>query len=612
MRIRKALLMGLVACSASGGLAFASTQALAASAYVHDFSFGPAGLGAGSFVKPEEIAVNQATGDVYLYDPGTGGGSVYKFDAAGKPAAFAELSGTSRPAVIEGVGGFGNEEGQIAVDSATGEIYVANGRDVGIYHSGGTPVEVAGEPSVLSGEAGVPWGEPCGVAVDPAGHVYVGLFGSYVNEYTPTAGPVTNSDYTRSLEGLSGICNVAVDSEESVYADGWPAGPVTKYEATQFGSPSPVGEIVDPTDPTAHALGVNPTSGEVYLDQGSDIAVYSSTGSQLSTFSTLNGPSNGVAVCAVACQHEGEVYVADPTSGLVDAFKRVTEAAPTVNDQPPTASGVTRTGALLSGTVDTNGEATSYHFLYVDAADYDPSAAEPYAAGSSTAPGSLGGGAGEATLPPQRIIELQPGTIYHYELVASSALGAVQGPDYTFATAARTPPIVVTGAASGIGQNTVTIEGTLDTQALATNYGFEIGTSTEYGPPTGLGVLDVGAGETPIALTLGGLKPDTTYYYRVTASNLDGTSYGGNGSFTTAGSSSLLALPQTLPLIATPATAFPSGTALNSGKPATKAKTKGKQRTGRRKGRRKATRKKTARRRAHRTNKRVRKGGHGG
>ncbi|HEY5344336.1 MAG TPA: hypothetical protein VIJ66_11850, partial [Solirubrobacteraceae bacterium] len=96
-----------VLCTVTGvlGLSGAAAQA----ALVHPL------LGSfGSFVDVAGVAVDQGSGDMYVLDAGTG--SVLKFDATGNPVAFSE-SGTN---VIEGVGGSGNGESEIAVDNSTG------------------------------------------------------------------------------------------------------------------------------------------------------------------------------------------------------------------------------------------------------------------------------------------------------------------------------------------------------------------------------------------------------------------------------------------------------------------------------------------------------------
>jgi len=61
-------------------------------------------------------------------------------------------------------------------------------------------------------------------------------------------------------------------------------------------------------------------------------------------------------------------------------------------------------------------------------------------------------------------------------------------------------------------------------------------------------------------LTLEDLQPGTTYYYRLVATNADGTTYGEDETFTTPGYLSPIIQPATPPLLAIPAIAFPAET----------------------------------------------------
>lgn len=90
------------------------------------------------------------------------------------------------------------------------------------------------------------------------------------------------------------------------------------------------------------------------------------------------------------------------------------------------ASSVTRTQALLSGTVDPEGWDTGYRFEYGTSTAYGsswPSVDVELGAFSGAQPVSV-------TVP-----NLQPGTTYHYRLVATNGGGAGYGPDMTFTTA---------------------------------------------------------------------------------------------------------------------------------------------------------------------------------
>lgn len=137
---------------------------------------------------------------------------------------------------------------------------------------------------------------------------------------------------------------------------------------------------------------------------------------------------------------------------------------------------------------------------------------------------------------------LQPGTTYHFRMVASDAGGTTYGPDMTFTTPAApaaTPPTVTTGAASSIGAasaghaGSATLSGTIDPNGSnVTDAHFEIGTSTAYGTSVPMPSLP-GSGSVAVAgsASVGGLNCGTTYHYRLVATNAGGTTYGPDQTF---------------------------------------------------------------------------------
>lgn len=94
-------------------------------------------------------------------------------------------------------------------------------------------------------------------------------------------------------------------------------------------------------------------------------------------------------------------------------------------------------------------------------------------------------------------------------------------------------PLATTGDATSVGTNSVVIPGSIDPHGQATSFRVEWGTTTAYGAAT----EDTGgiAGTLPVPVTasLSGLAEDTTYHYRVVATNASGTSYGADKTFTT-------------------------------------------------------------------------------
>lgn len=231
------------------------------------------------------------------------------------------------------------------------------------------------------------------------------------------------------------------------------------------------------------------------------------------------------------------------------------------------ASAITRIAALLSGAVNPGREATTYHFVYIDQAGYATalaqSASDPYAEGASTTAGEIPAGSETVSVPSLLATGLLAETTYHYALVAHNAAGTVTGNDETFTTGPATPPLASTGPAGNITLSSATLSGTVKPQGLQTGYAFEVSSDpNDYGPATGAGSIDIGVEEAGVTLGLQGLQPGTTYYYRVLATSLDGTSYGVARAFTTPQAASSLTPPPTLPLIGAPAIAFPTETVI--------------------------------------------------
>ncbi|MHB1887379.1 MAG: hypothetical protein ACYCVV_20800, partial [Acidimicrobiales bacterium] len=96
-------------------------------------------------------------------------------------------------------------------------------------------------------------------------------------------------------------------------------------------------------------------------------------------------------------------------------------------------------------------------------------------------------------------------------------------------------PSVVTEAATAVSLSAATLQGTVNPNGLQTTYQFQYGTSVAYGLVSPLSPQGVGLGTSvvPETASLAGLNPDTTYDFRLVATNSQGTGYGANLSFTT-------------------------------------------------------------------------------
>ena len=91
---------------------------------------------------------------------------------------------------------------------------------------------------------------------------------------------------------------------------------------------------------------------------------------------------------------------------------------------------------------------------------------------------------------------------------------------------------------SGLSTSDVTFEaavlkGTIHPEGLETTYVFEYGLSTAYGAQTDQASAGNGNSAAPVSAPVSGLQPETTYHYRLVATNADGTSRSSDKTFTT-------------------------------------------------------------------------------
>jgi hypothetical protein len=95
------------------------------------------------------------------------------------------------------------------------------------------------------------------------------------------------------------------------------------------------------------------------------------------------------------------------------------------------------------------------------------------------------------------------------------------------------PVEVTTGPATGIGPDSATLTGSVAEIGVPTSYRFEYGLTTAYASETSATDLGAEVTELPVAATVDGLSPGTTYHFRLVATDKAGAGHGQDQTFTT-------------------------------------------------------------------------------
>lgn len=237
-------------------------------------------------------------------------------------------------------------------------------------------------------------------------------------------------------------------------------------------------------------------------------------------------------------------FVAENSSGTSDGEPQSFTTAGLAVVETGEATGISRTTAALTGSLNPEGAETTYRFVYIDRAGYEAAvregAANPYERGGSSESFTIPAGHVLESVGTVGVKELRPGTIYHYALEAKNEVGTSVGSDTTFATAPGTPPDVGSVGSYNVTPTTADLTGALDPRGLSTSYRFEVGTEAGHLSPEATSTTgSVNSGSEGVAWHLAGLSPETTYHVRLCASNSDGSNCSAETMFTTSASSTL-------------------------------------------------------------------------
>jgi len=482
--------------------------------------------------EPGASVFDRASGELFMADPGAGAVDVF----------------SSTGSFLTQLGEGGLEPTGVAVDESTGNVYVASGSALVVFKPNGKGgYQLLSEWEGANAPAKV-FGSVAGVAFDNSkgalgGDVVVidGANGAADVIKPKPAGPEESSEgsFVQLLKGtkLEEPNAAAVDASSGrIYVADSPKGFVAAYgpsgtfETKIGGASSPEGPFLGPEGEEGNVRAIAAEEGELYVAEAERrvVSQFNSAG-VWQGWVTKAGAAPLQEPSGVTVAPAGDLFIADALSGQLDLLGPGVIVPDTKTEK---ASKVGKTTAIFNGTVDGDGKAAKYRFAY-----------GPTEAYGSETPLTSTAGTGEEKVRAE-VQNLAPGSAYHFRLIAENENGANEGADRELETLPAVEGLQ-TGPVSGIKPSEATLTGSLTPNGTDAHYDFELGASASYGEKTPS--VDAGSAKEAVAAKalLTTLTPNTTYHYRLTATNSFGTTEGADAHFTTSGPPQILPQPTT-------------------------------------------------------------------
>ena len=391
--------------------------------------------------------------------------------------------------------------------------------------------------------------QPLTAITNPPGLAYSVLYAkkstipTAVGSYAVT-GTITDPNYTGSATGtyviteapatliLGNLSPTYNGKSQSATATTTPSGLTVKFTyngsskaPTSAGTYSVVGTISS-TDYTGSATGsmvIAPESCTITFtklsfayDGSAQKAKATTSPSAAGATLTYNGSSTAptlVGSYTVVATSSSSNY-----TGSATGTETITPIAPKVSSEGTTS--LSSSGVTLKAKVNPKGSSTTVTFQYGTTSSYgSTSSAVTVPPGTSSV---------EVTA---SISGLLASTKYHYRAVATNGGGTTNGSGTTFTTSKAT--MLSQAMSASVGATSSKVQAVVTPKAPNTTAYLQYGAAGTLGLQTAPQVLSEGT--TPVVMNwvLPNLRPGTTYYYRLVASDATGTSYGNSQAFTT-------------------------------------------------------------------------------
>lgn len=462
---RRAALPAAALCAVAALLALAAAPALAARGHVFEKTFASPGAGAGELSEPQGVATNEATGDVYVAD--SRNNRIDEFTSAGAfvrawgfdvvesgpdntGTGFEVCNALEHPTDVckagtasSLAGGF-NRPKSLAVDNhpsspSHGDVYVGDYYNNRIEKFSPTG---AFEGQLTEAGPGVALDEITGVAVDPAGGLWVAYKGgNFFGRHVANFDDAVSNDFvaTRELKSVPnevdvGSCNkvlepgLAVDSEHNLYVHlGFGVLNPELQEVCKFNSNGEAAGRAFQSEEIVGGVALEAPDRSLYVADLEAVARLTTGGTLLERFGSGHlTAGSGIAVNAAS----QTVYVADAAADRVAIFPPEPPGPPTIEAGSESVTAVTADGATLGAEINPRSEPgegpTSYRFEYGTCPSLSACPGSPYTQSVPVPDG---------TVPPDfelhsvsaGLAGLLPHTVYHFRALAHNSQPGTPG-----------------------------------------------------------------------------------------------------------------------------------------------------------------------------------------